>query len=340
MVVERITSATMASTAAKPLSPERTPGTRQQRRKDSRIRVITRRPRYNLAFPVFVISYKPRPQPGTFGASHFPHLSGRDLSTLTASALLKLTERKRRRRTIAVAASLLAHLALLLLFFCGVGGGAAPESSGGGNDDSNAIVVTLAGRIGAAQVQSAQPASQLDLLFRQLHDEQSPLTADAAKHDPSQSSAQQLLDAVDDQRPTKAANQGSGKAETDRGGTGASLSGSKTEAEKQTKGPPQTSTGAGGSGASAGGGLWGQIKPCWDKLGAATVPVSLEIILDRNGKIATPPRIIRPDGAAPDEKRLISEARALAAVAACVPYHAPASGKAQSGFRVDFVARR
>jgi hypothetical protein len=177
------------------------------------------------------------------------------------------------------------------------------------------------------------------VLYRQIRDEQSPLTSTTEKRDPDRTSSKDLLDAVDDQHPTKAGEQASGKANIDRGGTGSDLTGSKTDqTDKQPKGPSQASSGAGGRGSP--GGLWGQIKPCWDKLGAAAVPVSLEIVLDRNGKIATPPRIIRPNAAAPDVKRLLSEARALAAVAACMPYHGSVSANATTVFRVDFTPHR
>ena len=68
----------------------------------------------------------------------------------------------------------------------------------------------------------------------------------------------------------------------------------------------------------------------------ATVPVTLLIALNESGRIATPPQIVRPNGAMPDERRLISEARALAAVTACVPYHGPESFGAKALFTIRF----
>jgi hypothetical protein len=79
--------------------------------------------------------------------------------------------------------------------------------------------------------------------------------------------------------------------------------------------------GAGSAADSSSGSLWGQVKPCWSRLpDRSTVPVTLEVILNDEGRLALPPRIIRPSNAAPDQQRLIAEARALTAIASCVPY--------------------
>jgi len=138
-----------------------------------------------------------------------------DLDTPLAVDLSNSTYRQRRRTRVAIAASLLAHLALLLLFFLGVG------------------------RIGAGRPQTQRPASQLDVLYRQIRDQQSPLIAATEKRDPSRTSGKDLLDAFDDRRPTKAGEQASGAARIDRGGTGSDLNGSKTDhTDKQAKGPP------------------------------------------------------------------------------------------------------
>ncbi len=68
------------------------------------------------------------------------------------------------------------------------------------------------------------------------------------------------------------------------------------------------------------------------------MPVTLEIALDARGMIASPPKIVR-HGGIPDERRLISEARALAAITACVPYQAAAGSGARGTYKVEFAAR-
>lgn len=70
----------------------------------------------------------------------------------------------------------------------------------------------------------------------------------------------------------------------------------------------------------AGGGLWGLVSPCWDRIGGTSrVRVTLEVALDGRGRISKPPRIIRAGSDAADEPRLRAEAQALAALAACAP---------------------
>ena len=51
------------------------------------------------------------------------------------------------------------------------------------------------------------------------------------------------------------------------------------------------------------------------------MPVTLDVALNDHGLVALPPTIIRPSTAAPDEARLIAEARALASITACAFYH-------------------
>lgn len=86
------------------------------------------------------------------------------------------------------------------------------------------------------------------------------------------------------------------------------------------KASPNTSTGQIATGAASTGELWGRIEPCWRDMGLKTGrPVTLEIQLGAAASLARPPQVIRPSEALLDEQRLRAEARALAAVAACLP---------------------
>ena len=67
-------------------------------------------------------------------------------------------------------------------------------------------------------------------------------------------------------------------------------------------------------------------------------PVTLEVTIDSHGGVAVPPRILRGSGTR-DERQLISEARALAAISACVPYRGESSAGPQGKFKVEFAAR-
>ena len=66
------------------------------------------------------------------------------------------------------------------------------------------------------------------------------------------------------------------------------------------------------------------------------VPVALEITLNASGRLALPPKILRPTNAAADEARLFAEAKAISAVAACGPYTSPGLVVGGGVFRVEF----
>jgi len=88
---------------------------------------------------------------------------------------------------------------------------------------------------------------------------------------------------------------------------------------------------------AATGGLWGQIEPCWRNSGArVAVPVSLEVTLDTEGRLAKPPLILR-SGSSTDETRLTAEATALQVLGRCLP-----RGDLRFGgraYRLDFLSR-
>lgn len=80
-------------------------------------------------------------------------------------------------------------------------------------------------------------------------------------------------------------------------------------------------------------GLWGQVEPCWRRLPRRSrVPVLLEVKLNADGRLAAPPRIVRPGNGRPDEQRLLAEAQAMAALQACLPYRAGLAGVYRLGF--------
>lgn len=80
---------------------------------------------------------------------------------------------------------------------------------------------------------------------------------------------------------------------------------------------------------------WGRIEPCWRNLSLhAERTVTLEISLDGAGALAHPPQVIRSVDAMLDEQRLRAEARALAAVAECLPRGDPRF--AGRSYRLEF----
>jgi hypothetical protein len=233
------------------------------------------------------------------------------------------------------------HLVLFALLTASLGGAVVTGGAGVEDGEVGAIDISLAGPRGGARAAQTPSSAQLKALFRKILAQQSPVTA-PDKPAPPKTSLDKLYDAIDRERalrdaPAKRAGQG----QADKGGPGASRTGVATKAPDK-QGKPNNTQAADGPGAAASSGwLWGQIQPCWSRLPqVSTVPVTLEIRLDLRGQIAKPPRILRPNTAAPDERRLISEARALAAVTACVPYHGATSSEGAGVYRVDFGAGR
>jgi hypothetical protein len=230
---------------------------------------------------------------------------------------------------IALLASLLIHGSFVLIAFATLKGAAISGGDGTPDGEVMAATISLAGLRGGAQPASPSPTPPaFDSLFRQVRAEQSDVATSTQKPQPKTDLAK-LFAAVDAEQAAKdeAAGKG-GKSSLDRGGKGAgSKANSADQADHRAK--PSDLQKPGGSGTVlSDGGLWGQVKPCWDKLpNVSTVPVTLLVSLNNQGLIDAPPKIVRPNSTPPDQGRLTSEARALTAIASCVPYHtAPVVG--------------
>jgi hypothetical protein len=230
------------------------------------------------------------------------------------------------------------HLGVLAFMLLGApgtlasGGGASGDAA-----DDTPVTVSLESLQGAAQRSpNADPdAERLKLLFHQMLDRPDAVIISQDPPKPK-SSLQALYDAIIRQGGSTGSAVGKGRSDsgaardrelTDRRARLAAL-----DPDADAAGPERGK----GPVASGGGGLWGQIKPCWDKLPArSSVPVTLIVTINEQGLIAQPPTIVRPSGAAPDHERQISEARALAALSACVPYVRADIAGLQREFRVE-----
>lgn len=245
--------------------------------------------------------------------------------------------RERRRRAVAVGVSLGLH-AVFLIFGFGAATGALVSGGGGAQTgDVRVVSISLAGSPGA-QARTADPqADRLAFLYREVRSEQSELSADNQQQPPHHETVQSLFAAIDAAAATK------GDPENTKPATAANSHGESADvnaSDKSRRGDHDAPVQADGPGASASvGAIWGQIEPCWRSMpDVSRVPVTLEITLNDRGGIAVPPKIVRPDISAPNEQRLVSEARALAAIAACVPYHSVDLFGDQRRFTVRFMA--
>lgn len=234
-----------------------------------------------------------------------------------------------------MAGSVLFHALVFVLGFSSLRGMAVTGGGGTPDGEVNAIPISLAGIRGPGQSQDAQSAEAMNALFLKIRAAQTGIAAQDQQKAQPKTDLDKLFDVVHDQATEK----GGGQSNIDQGGKGAKANATAVDA-KAKRGPENVSDRAGSGSAASSGSLWGQIKPCWDQLPpVSTVPVTLQIDLDARGMIATPPKIVRTGGGAPDERQLISEARALAAITACVPYHQVSGAPGERSFKVDFSAR-
>lgn len=245
-----------------------------------------------------------------------------------------------RAKASAVFVSVVLHgLIFLLLIATARGalltGGAVVGATG----DSEVVPVSLAGMSGEGRA-TPTPERDLEGLLTRLRTDVSDVVVEPAKTVAKPTtSLDRLFDELDGAQGMKSRTSGSGgHAKDHRGGKGSDVAGSagadQGRKAEPTKAKPDEVSGA----ATSSGGLWGQIEPCWRKLpNRSTIPVTLEIALGPEGRIATPPKIIRPTAEAPTEARLLSEARALESVQACVPYHGVDAAPNGGVFRVNFA---
>jgi len=237
-------------------------------------------------------------------------------------------------RAGALGVSALLH-AIFLVFGFGAATGAIVSGGGGSQvGDVGVVNVSLEGSQGVAKA-AAPPTDQLAFLYRQALSQQTELYANDQKQ-PQHESVQHLFDTID------AAAKAKGDPENRDQSTAVSSHGESrtvSAADHSRRGDHDALAQADGPGASASaGGLWGQIEPCWNDMpDVSRVPVTLDITIDDQGGIAVPPRIVRPNGSAPTEQRLISESRALAAIAACVPYRSLGGLAAKRRYLVQFA---
>jgi hypothetical protein len=227
------------------------------------------------------------------------------------------------------------HLLLFLLAFAGLSGAVIPNA-GDPLEDTDVVLVTLAGRTSTPSAQSAAMAARFDQLLARIQAERG--SGSLAKDKPSMASTSpseldQLMKAIGANVPSDPS-RGQGAAVHDRGGR-ADLDALLDPATSEAK-SKGAQTKAKSADASSGA-LWGAIEPCWkQQKGASRVPVTIEISLNGLGQLAKPPTIIRPVGAQLDEARLVSEARAIGAIAACAPLHVAQLGSDARSMRVEF----
>jgi hypothetical protein len=245
--------------------------------------------------------------------------------TAAAEAFPKTPRRRsgRWRRPAALAASVLLH-ALAVYLALNSAAGSWSGGAGAAGADGDAVTVSLVrgdgltgADAGALSAKARADANALDRLMQKIRAD-APNALPASAPQGKTGSAAALLDEI------ARAHAAQGKDKTGEAPASGAPRPSGPAGQKAAASDHGAQQGAQGQ---AEGELWGQIQICWKP--TAAVPVVLEVVIDSSGRLAAPPAILRPAGAALDEKRLKAEASAVQAVAACAPFRsgAPLFGK-------------
>lgn len=250
---------------------------------------------------------------------------------------------RRNRRLLGTGGAVALHLALLYAFLGSSPGGVLAAGGGAATAETVEpyIVLSLSG-LHRADAPSAAPnpstdeARRVQAMLARMRDVQ-PQVVIASDPSAPRASLSALLDAVQRERAARDA-ASSAKSNRDNGGQGADdqapdvkprdKAGRRASAQNANQASPGSSA------------LWGFLEPCWRKLpGRSAVPVTLEVSLNSQGTISIPPKIVRPANASLNEARLVAEARALAALSACLPYYGK-DAAAGAPINVEFAASR
>jgi len=226
----------------------------------------------------------------------------------------------RTRRMAVLAGSVAFHLLIFALVF-GSASGALVSAAGGGGPQGPVIEVSLVGPSALREAPSqAAGGGGLRPLFAKYRAATDGIAVPVSEDRPSSA-----LSRMAERLGAANSNTTSDKAvqATKRDGEQRSPKRAYEFAARVANPSPaaaRASTGQTTVGAASTGELWGRIEPCWRNLSLhADRAVTLEVSLDGAGGLAHPPQVVRPVDALLDEQRLRAEARALAAVAACLP---------------------
>ena len=265
------------------------------------------------------------------------------MAALGGSLQTTVRGRKRRVWVGSAAISVVLHVLILLAFFSSTTSGMFMGGAGGAGGGGEAVTVSLVGPVGGiGEVRDAdtsarsRTSAELEKLLQQVRQDQPETVTNRPRDDGNLSRLTKELAqsrsaaGAEDARPRKGQSGvgDSGADDQSAKAQGAQASGKAAEGVADDRGDK----------GHASGDMWGQIETCWRP--EAAVAVTLEVVIDSGGRLALPPRILRPDGARLDERRLIAEARAIQAVAACAPFRSGAPVFGRKTYRFAFAAKR
>ena len=247
--------------------------------------------------------------------------------------------RERRVRAGAAAGSVVVHVLLLMAFLSSTTSGVFEGGAGGAGGGGQAVTVSLVGPVGrtgedrdANSSARSRIASQIDELQQQMQPDKPTIVTNRQRVEGTLS---QLLKELAQSR--SAAGAGDANGRSGQGDNGDAEQSARAQGQQVLGKAVQGLAADRGDMGRATGDMWGRIETCWRP--EAAVVVTLEVVIDSSGRLALPPRILRPDGARLDERRLIAEARAIQAVAACAPFRSGAPLFGKKTYRFAFAAK-
>ena len=248
--------------------------------------------------------------------------------------------RRRRRHAAAVGGSALLHAALAASALWSFTASSFEGGAGSAGGDGSAVTVTLVGPIGGS-LGSGQPAAaqrteaELSTLLGKFRQVPSPIPA--ADRAAPRGDAAQLFKEISQSRGKTSPDDNSRAQQDKAAGSGENGA---ADQSAQAKGKDSRAKAVEGHAEERGdqghmtGDMWSQIETCWRPV--AAVPITLEVVIDSYGRLAVPPRILRPQNAAIDERRLHAEAVAVQAVAGCAPFRSGAPVFGRKTYRFAF----
>ena len=243
-----------------------------------------------------------------------------------------------------MASSIGVHGAFVLMALYSAPSNAFMGGAGAAGGTGEAIVVSLVGPIGGTQPAKAAlraeaaASARMNAMMQKVHADQPDATP--AQVSPRSGDLGQLFKEIAQSHaaPKSQEDKDAAKARPGAGENGAQ------QQRSRAKGPQAKADAVEGDGDERGdkgraaGDMWDQIETCWRP--DAPVPVTLEVVIDSGGRLAVPPRILRPDGARLDELRLRAEARAVQAVANCAPFRSGAPLFGRKIYRFAFAGKK
>ena len=224
----------------------------------------------------------------------------------------------RRRRAFVLAGSAISHIVVLGLMF-GAAAGQIVSAGGAGGPQGPVFNVSL---VGESQLRKSDPDADqgggtLTPLYAKMKQADEGMAVAFSPTSPSRDFAKLVnrfqrsdVSAQDKRRVDSAALEARSPERVSQWAAKAPTTG------KPSEQPTQGET----VGSASAGELWGRIEPCWRSLKTPVErPVVLEVTLSAGAGLARPPSVVRDVDARLDEPRLRSEARALQALADCLP---------------------